>query len=201
MTVRAAIDPGAPYIAVVRGAVRPGNYTAKAAALAEGVLGRRLGARVLPVDPGALALPPPGTGDGHPGVVRLRALLAEADGVLIVTPEYQGSFSSVVKLTLEHLGWPAGIRDKPVGLVGVAAGRLGAIKSLEHLRSVCAHLGAHVLPEVVSVAGVDRVFDESGACRDDEVARSIDALCRRLADAALARRASASAAAAERRTA
>jgi chromate reductase len=52
-------------------------------------------------------------------------------------------------------------------LVGVAAGRIGAIKSLEQLRGVCAHVGAFVLPGAISVAGVRAAFDEQGNCIDE----------------------------------
>jgi NAD(P)H-dependent FMN reductase len=56
-----------------------------------------------------------------------------------------------------------------VALVGVAAGRIGAIKSLEQLRGVCSHVGALVLPRSVSIAGVRGAFDDEGRCTDDDV--------------------------------
>jgi NAD(P)H-dependent FMN reductase len=68
-----------------------------------------------------------------------------------------------------------------VALVGVAAGRIGAIKSLEHLKSVCAHIGAIGVPGAVSVAGVHQVFDEQGRCTNAEV----DAMLRGVAPALL----------------
>ncbi len=61
------------------------------------------------------------------------------------------------------------MKEKPIALVGVAAGQIGAIKSLEHLRSVLSHMGAIVLPSPVSIASVDKVFNESGDCLDDLV--------------------------------
>lgn len=48
---------------------------------------------------------------------------------------------------------------------------------MEHLRSVCSHVGAIVLPGPVSVAGVQQVFDERGNCLDEKV----EAHVRRLA--------------------
>ena len=61
------------------------------------------------------------------------------------------------------------LAGKPVGLVGVAAGRIGAIKALEQLKSVCAHIGALVVPGAVSVAGVQQIFDEQGRCTNADV--------------------------------
>ena len=66
--------------------------------------------------------------------------------------------------------------------VSVAAGQIGAIKSLEHLRSVCSHVGAVVLPGPVSVAGVQRLFAEDGTCLDDGVERRVRGLARALVD-------------------
>jgi hypothetical protein len=65
-----------------------------------------------------------------------------------------------------------------MSLLGVAAGRIGAIKTLEHLRSVCSHVGAIVLPRPVSVAGVRKAFDEEGNCTDED----IEEMLRDLAD-------------------
>ena len=49
----------------------------------------------------------------------------------------------------------------------VSNSQIGAIKALEHLRSVCSHVGAIVLPGPVSVAGVHKMFDDSGRCLDE----------------------------------
>jgi NAD(P)H-dependent FMN reductase len=99
----------------------------------------------------------------------LRAAVSEATAVVLGTPEYHGSFCAVTKLIIENLGFPSAIANKPLALVGVAAGRIGAIKSLEHLRSVCSHVGAIVMPGAVSVAGVQKAFDDDGNCTDADV--------------------------------
>jgi NAD(P)H-dependent FMN reductase len=56
--------------------------------------------------------------------------------------------------------------SKPVALLGVAAGRIGAIKSIEQLRGVCGHTGALVVPGSVSIANVQKAFDSDGRCTD-----------------------------------
>ncbi len=111
---------------------------------------------------------------------KLQAMMAAADGVILATPEYHGTFSSLIKLTLENMGFPSALKNKPVALLGVAAGRIGAIKSLEHLRSVCGHVGAMVLPGGTSVARVQTVFDEMGNCLDEGVEKQIRGVSRDL---------------------
>jgi len=88
---------------------------------------------------------------------KLQQQVSDATGVIFATPEYHGSYSSVIKLVIEQLGFPSVLSGKPIALLGVAAGSIGAIKALEHLRSVCSHVGAIVLPGPVSVAAVHKV--------------------------------------------
>lgn len=87
-----------------------------------------------------------------------------------------------MKLTIENLGFPSPLAGKPVALLGVAAGQIGAIKSLEQLRSVCSHVGALVLPGGVSVARVNQMFDEEGRPLDDGVEKRIRSVATTLLD-------------------
>lgn len=153
-----------PTIVTVSGTSRPGNYTSRALALVEARL-QASGAQVASFDARDLHLAFPGqppTDDAR----RLREAVTGADGVVLATPEYHGSYSAVAKLVIENLGFPSALKHKPMALLGVASGRIGAIKSLEHLRGVCAHVGALVLPSAVSIAGVQKLFDADGTCRD-----------------------------------
>ena len=159
-------------IVVITGSVRPGNYTAMATALVLDELHKATVA-VTQINPGELNLPFPGLDKGSEGPKALRKAVSEATGVIFATPEYHGSFSSIIKLVIENLGFPSVLAGKPVALLGVAAGRIGAIKSLEHLRGVCSHVGALVLPALVSVANVQQVFDAQGHCLDPAVEKQI----------------------------
>ena len=121
-------------------------------------------------------------GNGSPAVIGLQEKISPAAGIILATPEYHGSYSSVIKLVIENLGFPNALSGKPVALLGVAAGRIGAIKALEHLRSVCSHVGAIVLPGAISVAGVQQVFDEQGNCLNQEVEQEIRSLAGKLGE-------------------
>ncbi len=169
-------------IAIVCGSVRPGNYTAKALALVEDELGKQPKVKVNPIDLDTFNLPFPGKPARDSSPERLRQIVREATGVVIATPEYHGSFSSVIKLAIENLGFPSPLAGKPVALLGVAGGQIGAIKSLEHLRSVCSHVGALVLPNLVSVPRVKEVFDEQGRCLDGRMEKLIRNLATSLLD-------------------
>jgi NAD(P)H-dependent FMN reductase len=113
---------------------------------------------------------------------RLKLAIENCSGVVIATPGYHGSFAAMTKLIIENLGFPSVLAQKPVALLGVAGGRIGAIKSLEQLRAVCAHTGAMVIPGSVSVAGVRGAFNEDGACLDEDVEASLRGLATGLVD-------------------
>lgn len=172
---------GDRYVAVLTGSVRPGNYTSKAAdVVVDHLDSRNLRAELF--DPTGKDLPLPGAGGPTADTERLRLLVNGATGVVFVTPEYHGSFSSITKLMIENMGYPSVLATKPVALVGVAAGVIGAIKSLEALRGVCSHVGAIVLPGPVSVARVKDAFNESGKVIDPKVEKMLRGAADRLVD-------------------
>src|SRR3989442_4364783 len=158
-------------IVCISGTNRPDNYTSRALGI---VIDELRQSRVDPVvfDARELSLAFPGhpdTGDGQ----QLRTAVAEAPGVILATAEYHGSLCAMTKLMIENLGFPSVLAGKPVALVGVAAGRIGAIKSLEQLKGVCAHIGALVVPGAVSVAGGESLFFDKGRGGGDARATNV----------------------------
>ncbi len=169
-------------IVAILGTARPGNYTARALALVTDEIEKRGDIALDVIDPAGMDLPFPGTDPDAPDAKALREMVSRATGVVFSTPEYHGTYSAMTKLILENLGFPSVLAGKPVGLLGVAAGQIGAIKALEHLRSVLSHIGAIVLPGPVSVAGVQQVFDEDGRCLDERMEGLIRGVATNLID-------------------
>jgi FMN reductase len=176
------IQPPGIRIVLISGSVRPGNFTGKALALVTAEIRKHSDIAAEQIDPAGMNLPLPGMGGGSADSARLRESVSGATGVILATPEYHGSFSSVIKLVIENLGFPSALAGKPVALLGVAAGQIGAIKALEGLSSVCTHVGAIVLPGPVSVANVNRMFDAQGNCLDAAVEKRVRSLAVNLID-------------------
>ena len=168
-------------IVATAGSVRPGNFSSKALALVVDELRRHGDIIVDVIDLAAARLSPPGLPPSE-ATAGIQKLVSEATAVVMVTPEYHGSYSSVIKAFIENLGFPSRLAGKPVALLGVAAGQIGAIKALEHLRGVCSHVGAIVLPATVSVAGGQKLFDENGRCLDPATGKNIRGLATSLLD-------------------
>jgi NAD(P)H-dependent FMN reductase len=172
-----APEPG--NIVCISGTNRPGNYTARALAVVTDELERQ-GVRFTVIDSRDLDLPFPGA----PATVSAQQLMADveaASGLILASPEYHGSVCAHTKLVIENLGFPSVLAGKPVALLGVAAGRIGAIKSLEQLKGIMNHVGALLVPGAVSIAGVQGVFNDAGECLDpssEKALRSVaTALC------------------------
>ena len=174
------MDATMPRIICISGTSRPDNNTAKALAVVTAALEGR-GVTPTIFDARELTLPFPGQAT-TPDAEALRTAVETADGIVLATPEYHGCFSAMTKLIIENLGFPSVLSGKPVALVGVAAGRIGAIKSLEQLRGVCAHVGALVLPAAISIAGVHAVFDADGTCVDEAAAEALEGVAAGLLD-------------------
>ncbi len=166
-------------ISVISGSVQPRNYTSKALRIVIDELAKDPLIKIYVIDPLKLSLPLPGQKETKISL-NLQKKVALSRGVVLATPEYHGSYSSVIKVIIDNLGYPSVLRGKPVVLLGVASGRIGAVKALEHLRGVCSHIGAMVLPRVVSIAYVDKVFNKAGKCLDSRIEQDIRRMAQQL---------------------
>ncbi|GAA3529251.1 NAD(P)H-dependent oxidoreductase [Zobellella aerophila] len=161
-------------IVTICGSVRPGNYTAMALKLALDEFSKMPGVEVISIRLETLDLPLPGMPPKNPAAIeQFQQTVGAATGVLLASPEYHGGISSPMKLAIDNLGFPSMLAGKPVSLLGVAAGVIGAIKSTEQLRAICAHIGAVPLPLAISIARVQQVFDADGRCLDADTEKYI----------------------------
>ncbi len=111
---------------------------------------------------------------GIPGPVqRLKDAIAAADGLLLVTPEYNNSIPGVFKNAIDWLSRPPAdiprvFGGKPVAMIGASPGSFGTILSQQAWLPVLRTLGTRAWfggRLVVSRAG--HIFDEVGRIADD----------------------------------
>ena len=108
-------------------------------------------------------------------VAALKDKVAAADGLLLVSPEYNNSIPGVFKNAIDWLSRPSSdiariFRGKPVALIGASPGNFGTILSQAAWLPVLRTLGAEHWAEgrlMVSRAG--DMFDGEGNLVDDEV--------------------------------
>jgi chromate reductase len=116
----------------------------------------------------------------HEKVKELKAKIKAADGLLIVTPEYNYSISGVLKNAIDAVSRPYGtspFEEKPVAIMGASIGMLGTARAQYHLRQSMVFLNAFPLnrPEVM-VPFVEGKFDASGRLLDETTREKVKEL-------------------------
>ena len=101
-----------------------------------------------------------------PSVIRFKAEIAAAKGLLFVTPEYNRSLPGVLKNAIDHGSRPYGQSawaGKPAGVLGVSVGAIGTAMAQQHLRNILSYLDVPTLgqPEAF-IQAKDGLFDASG---------------------------------------
>jgi NAD(P)H-dependent FMN reductase len=102
-----------------------------------------------------------------------------ADGILIVTPEYNGSIPASLKNAIDLLGpeW----KHRPVALCTVSAGVFGGSQALVALQFSLWKLGALTVPAMFPVPEVEKHFDEKGrALRPEETDKQAQSFLKEL---------------------
>ena len=107
----------------------------------------------------------------------LRERVRAADSVILATPMYHGSYSSVLKTAIDYCGFDE-FENVTVGLLAVSGGSF-PITALDHLRSVCRAVDAWVLPYQAAVPNASRRV-EDGAIVDDGLRDRVETLGRRV---------------------
>lgn len=122
---------------------------------------------------------------GPPDAVHtLRARIHAADALLLAVPEYNHSFSAVLKNAIDWASRPRAtpsLRHKPVALMG-AGGAFGTVRAQLALRPVLVCNEMHVLPSTgVHVFNAPQHFDADGNLTDEQVRASVSTLVEALA--------------------
>ena len=109
---------------------------------------------------------------GYPEFVQKQKDIVEAaDGVLIVTPEYNRSVPGVLKNAIDWLSRPYGqsaFNNKPLALAGASGGPIGTAVAQSDLRHIAGFLNMRLLgqPEVYFTLSNSK-FDENGIVLDE----------------------------------
>jgi chromate reductase len=115
--------------------------------------------------------------DAPDAVDDLRERIDEADALLVVTPEYNGSISGALKNAIDWASRPPGggaaLWGKTVAVAGATTGQYGAIWAQQDLRRILGIAGARVIAGELPVARAQNAFDESGRLRDTVVAERV----------------------------
>ena len=90
--------------------------------------------------------------------------MARADGLIIVSPEYNHGYPGELKILLDTLYQE--YNRKPVGICGVSDGLMGGGRMVEHLRQVLVELQMAPIHAALYFRNVEKLFDTSGNMTD-----------------------------------
>lgn len=171
-----------PRLLVIAGSAREGSLNTQLAAVAAHKA-RALGAETTTVDLRALDLPVYDqdvlNAQGMPeGARRLRQLLAEHDGLLLSSPEYNAlptplfinafDWLSVVQAEGDLPSGTGATAGKPVGLMAASPGALGGIRALPIVRTyLSTNFAMVVVPEQLALSAADKQLGDAQALKDE----------------------------------
>jgi NAD(P)H-dependent FMN reductase len=164
-------------IPVILGTSRKGRASVHAANLIADLLNRRAGVCSRVIDIASLPLPTDDAGEAIKHAAYADAITA-ADGLVIVSPEYNHSFPGLLKHTLDSC-----LREyihKAVGLVGVSSGPFAGIRVVQSLLPVMRELGLVTIFWDINIGQVAKVFADDGRLLDEAFVRRSDRFIREL---------------------
>ena len=105
--------------------------------------------------------------------IRLKQLMLDHPGWVICSPEYNGSYTALLKNTLDWASspvkgdpeWSQGLRcftGKVVGLLSASPGALGGLRSLGNLAPLLRNLQCWVAPQQFALGQAGNAFDADG---------------------------------------
>jgi NAD(P)H-dependent FMN reductase len=97
-----------------------------------------------------------------------------ADGLVVVVPEYNGSFPGILKHFIDLLPFPQSFNCRPVAFIGLAAGYHGALRPVEQLQMVFAYRNAHLFNRRVFIPSVHKALAGDGSIQDEDLVRRLD---------------------------
>jgi len=155
-------------ITLVVGTNRPGSRARAVSKHVEEIY-RDLGVKLTTLD---LANLPPeilntnSYEEAPPSFASFQRAITDSHGLVIVTPEYNGSVPGILKYFIDMLEFPISFERRPVCFVGVAKGMWGALRPVEQLQAIFAYRNGYIYPERVFMPHVDKLLDDAGRLKD-----------------------------------
>ena len=181
-----------PKIAVVVGSTREGSFNRALSRLAIRALEAQ-GAEVTDVDLAGYDLPLYSAaieaGAFPADAERLKRVFAAQDGLLFVSPEYNGSVSPLLKNAIDWLSRPtdgegpvalSAFRNKVAGIMSASISPFGGLRGLMHLRQILSTVQMLVIPEQVLVPNAHAAFTEDGSLKEPLPASLVEMTAARL---------------------
>lgn len=101
----------------------------------------------------------------NPQLAAFSLELSRADGIILISPEYHGSYTGVLKNAIDHF-WNE-FKKKPIGVVSTGSGRFGGINASSEMQNLVLSLGAFPMPTKLIVPFVHQTYAEDATPTDE----------------------------------
>lgn len=149
-------------VAILLGSVRKGRKSHAVAYYLEEMLeARQVNVDLIDLDREPLPIfeeQPARHPDPPQSVLEIGRRLEAADALLMVTPEYHGSISGVLKNAIDY--YRPEFERKPIGVVTTSTGAFGGINASTHLQQIILGVWAYPMPLKLLVPHIHEAFDE-----------------------------------------
>jgi len=158
-------------LTLIVGTNRPGSNSRKVAKVIEGLYAS-LGVPLRVLDLAQLPpeiFSPSSYGEKPASFQPFSEGVLSADGLIVVSPEYNGGMPGVLKYFIDMLKFPESFEQRPVCFVGVAAGLWGALRPVEQLQMIFGYRNAFLYPERVFLPRIDSLLTDQGTFKDQDL--------------------------------
>ena len=163
-------------ITIVSGTNRPGSNTRKVTAHVEAVY-KSLGVKAQLLDLATLPpeiFSPTSYAEKPSGFARFVDQVLGADGLVVVTPEYNGGVPGILKYFIDMLPFPESFDHRPACFIGLSAGTWGALRPVEQLQAIFAYRNAYVYPVRVFIPGIGQLLDGLGRFNNPDLEKRLE---------------------------
>ena len=155
------------FIPVLLGTNREGRESEKAAQWLTGLMEKRGDITTRLIDVRDFVFPQVGYGrDIKDQFPEYRDTIQKADGLLIVSPEYNHGYPGILKSVLDLL--MKEYFHKAVGIAGVSSGMLGGARMIEHLLPLMREFGLVPIFKHMIFPNIKTFFDEAGNPKEEK---------------------------------
>lgn len=102
----------------------------------------------------------------------LNTFISPIDSFLFVIPEYNGSYPGILKLFLDTID-PKTWSGKRAALIGIASGRAGNLRGMDHLTAVLNYLKIEVYSQKPSLSSIHKFISPEGTLDNEEYSKLI----------------------------
>ena len=153
------------------GTNRPGSNTRKVARQVEEIYAA-LGARLQVLDLAQLPteiFSPASYAEKPKSFQPFSEAILNSSGLVVITPEYNGSLPGVLKYFIDMLKFPESFEQRPVCFIGLGAGMWGALRPVEQLQMIFGYRNAFVYPERVFLPKINDLLNGEGRFTNPEI--------------------------------